>query len=171
MNILSITYSGEIQKPIDGNELTDAMEMLFGMCNKEITHWANGITGKSLRGVKKYKKNKVLFDNLQNDALEYVSFMTLPEDYVQACFDYFIYISINYKYRFVTATYEQGLLNDEKTEILKKILEGYMRAPYIEEIYVMDKEETPFSYAAKINPSSSYKTLQIISNRVVETKK
>ena len=35
------------------------------------------------------------------------------------------------------------------------------------ETYTMDKEETPLLYAAKMNPISSFKTLEIISNTTV----
>ena len=42
-----------------------------------------------------------------------------------------------------------------------------MELTYKEEIYTMDKEETPLLYAAKINPISSFKTLEIISNTTV----
>ena len=43
-----------------------------------------------------------------------------------------------------------------------------MQFPCVEEVYTMDKEETPILYAAKVNPSSSFKTLKIISNQKLD---
>ena len=45
------------------------------------------------------------------------------------------------------------------------MLSSYMELPYTEEIYTMDKEETPLLYAARINPKSSFKTLKILSSK------
>lgn len=80
----------------------------------------------------------------------------LPEDYETACFDYYIFISINYKYERITAIFDEGILKGEKIEIVKQILRDYVQFPCVEEVYTMDKEETPLLYAAKVNPSSSF---------------
>ena len=53
-------------------------------------------------------------------------------------------------------------------EIVKQILRDYVQFPCVEEVYTMDKEETPLLYAAKVNPSSSFKTLKIISNQKLD---
>lgn len=45
------------------------------------------------------------------------------------------------------------------------MLSSYMELPYTEEIYTMDKEETPLLYAARINPKSSFKTLKILFSK------
>ena len=52
-------------------------------------------------------------------------------------------------------------------EIVKQILRDYVQFPCVEEVYTMDKEETPLLDAAKVNPSSSFKTLKIISNQKI----
>ena len=104
---------------------------------------------------------------MKNDKLERVSFFSLPEDFVTAAFDYTIYISINYKEKYITAVFEKNILKNEKTEVIKNMLASYMELPYTEEIYTMDKEETPLLYAKKINPISSFKTLKVISSKTI----
>ncbi|MFR8651481.1 MAG: hypothetical protein ACLVEP_09205 [Faecalibacillus sp.] len=42
-----------------------------------------------------------------------------------------------------------------------------MAFPYTEEIFMMDKEETPLLYVEEINPMSSFKTLEIISKKII----
>lgn len=168
MNTLSITYYGKIRKLMDYEKLVDDIERIFCMCDKVITHWSYSITDKTAGKVKKYRRGKVLFKNLQNDKLEWVSFYALPEDYGTVCFDYYIFISINYKYERITAVFDEGILKDEESIIVKRMLRAYMKFPCVEEVYTMDKEETPFLYAAKVNPSSSFKTLKIISNQKLD---
>ena len=167
MNTLSITYYGKIRKLMNYEKLVDDIERIFCMCDKVITHWSYSITDKTAGKVKKYRRGKVLFKNLQNDKLEWVSFYALPEDYGTACFDYYIFISINYKYERITAIFDEGILKGEKIKIVKQILRDYVQFPCVEEVYTMDKEETPLLYVAKVNPSSSFKTLKIISNQKI----
>ena len=85
----------------------------------------------------------------------------------ESAFDYTIYISINYKEKYITAVFEKNVLKNEKIESIKNVLASYMESPYTEEIYTMDKEETPLLYAAKINPSSSFKTLRVLSSKTI----
>ena len=167
MNTFSITYYGKIRKTIDCENLANTMKIIFGMCDRQVTHWANGITGKNTGKVKCFKNNKFFRDAVQNEKLEYISFFSLPEDYRIASFDYAIYISVNYKRNYITAVFEEELIEKLNIETLRKLLGSYMELPYKEEIYTMDKEETPLLYAAKINPISSFKTLEIISNTTV----
>lgn len=94
-----------------------------------------------------------------------MSFFSLPKKFVTAAFDYTIYISINYKDKYITAVFEKNILKDKKVEAIKNMLSSYMELPYTEEIYTMDKEETPLLYAARINPKSSFKTLKILSSK------
>ena len=104
---------------------------------------------------------------VNNIGLERISFFPLPEDFVTAAFDYTIYISINYKEKYITAVFEKNVLKNEKIESIKNVLASYMESPYTEEIYTMDKEEPPLLYAAKSNPSSSFKTLRVLSNKTI----
>ena len=167
MNTVTVSYNGKIHKLIEHEKLIDTVERIFHMCDKEITHWSYNIADMAGGKVRKYKRGKVLFKNLQNDKLEWVSFYALPEDYGTACLDYYIFISINYKYERITAIFDEGILKGEKIEIVKQILRDYVQFPCVEEVYTMDKEETPLLYAAKVNPSSSFKTLKIISNQKI----
>ena len=167
MNTFSSTYYGKIRKSIDYENLANTMKIIFGMCDRQVTHWANSITGKNTGKVKRFKNNKFFRDAVQNEKLEYISFFSLPEDYRTASFDYAIYISVNYKRNYITAVFEEELIKKLNIEKLRKLLGSYMELPYKEEIYTMDKEETPLLYAAKINPISSFKTLEIISNTTV----
>lgn len=165
VNTLSITYNGKIRKLMDYEKLVDDIGKIFCMCDKKVTHWSYSITDKTAGKVRKYRRDKVLFKNLQNGKLEWVSFYALPEDYGTACFDYYIFISINYKYERITAVFDEGILKEEEIIIAKRMLRDYMKFPCVEEVYTMDKEETPLLYAAKVNPDSSFKTLKIISNQ------
>lgn len=167
VDTISITYSGTIRKLSDCERLIDAIEMIYAICDQKITHWGDSITGKNGGKVKKYKRGKILYDSLKNDKLERISFFSLPEDFGTAAFDYTIYISINYKEKYITAVFEKNILKNEKIEAIKSMLASYMELPYTEEIYTMDKEETPLLYAAKINPSSSFKTLKVLSCKTV----
>ena len=168
MNTFTVSYNGKIHKSIEDEKLIDSVERIVHMFDKEITHWSYSITDKTAGKVRKYKRGKVLFKNLQNNKLEWVSFYALPEDYRTACFDYYIFISINYKYERITAVFDEGILKGEKIEIVKQTLRDYVQFPCVEEVYTMDKEETPILYAAKVNPSSSFKTLKIISNQKLD---
>lgn len=51
--------------------------------------------------------------------------------------------------------------------IVHKLTEYEKLVDTIEMIYTMDKEETPLLYAAKINPSSSFKTLRVLSSKTI----
>ena len=167
METISITYRGIVHKLTEYEKLVDTIEMIYTMCDQKITHWGDSITGKNGGKVKKYKRGKILYNSLKNDNLERVSFFPLPEDFVTAAFDYTIYISINYKEKYITAVFEKNVLKNEKIESIKNVLASYMESPYTEEIYTMDKEETPLLYAAKINPSSIFKTLRVLSNKTI----
>ena len=168
MNTFSITYYGKIRKSIDCENLANTMKIIFGMCDRQVTHWANGITGKNTGKVKCFKNNKFFRDAVQNEKLKYISFFSLPENYRIASFDYAIYISVNYKRNYITSVFEEELIKRINIETLRKLLGSYMELPYKEETYTMDKEETPLLYAKKINPISSFKTLKIISNTSVK---
>ena len=87
MNTFTVSYNGKIHKSIEDEKLIDSVERIFHMFDKEITHWSYSITDKTAGKVRKYKRGKVLFKNLQNNKLEWVSFYALPEDYRTACFD------------------------------------------------------------------------------------
>lgn len=119
METISITYRGIVHKLTEYEKLVDTIEMIYTMCDQKITHWGDSITGKNGGKVKKYKRGKILYNSLKNDNLERVSFFSLPEDFVTAAFDYTIYISINYKEKYITAVFEKNVLKNEKIESIK----------------------------------------------------
>ena len=126
METISITYRGIVHKLTEYEKLVDTIEMIYTMCDQKITHWGDSITGKNGGKVKKYKRGKILYNSLKNDNLERVSFFSLPEDFVTAAFDYTIYISINYKEKYITAVFEKNVLKNEKIESIKNVLASYM---------------------------------------------
>ena len=134
METISITYRGIVHKLTEYEKLVDTIEMIYTMCDQKITHWGDSITGKNGGKVKKYKRGKILYNSLKNDNLERISFFPLPEDFVTAAFDYTIYISINYKEKYITAVFEKNVLKNEKIESIKNVLASYMESQYTEEI-------------------------------------
>lgn len=76
-------------------------------------------------------------------------------------------MTINYKRKHLALFIEENLIEDKKIELVKEICRSYMVYPCIEEIFTMDKEETPLLYVEKINPMSSFKTLEIISKEII----
>mgnify|MGYP000564551716 FL=1 len=107
METISITYRGIVHKLTEYEKLVDTIEMIYTMCDQKITHWGDSITGKNGGKVKKYKRGKILYNSLKNNELERVSFFSLPKKFVTAAFDYTIYISINYKDKYITAVFEK----------------------------------------------------------------
>ena len=75
MNTFTVSYNGKIHKSIEDEKLIDSVERIFHMFDKEITHWSYSITDKTAGKVRKYKRGKVLFKNLQNNknALAHIS--------------------------------------------------------------------------------------------------
>ena len=69
MNTFSSTYYGKIRKSIDYENLANTMKIIFGMCDRQVTHWANSITGKNTGKVKRFKNNKFFLDAVQNEKL------------------------------------------------------------------------------------------------------
>ena len=167
MKIFTITYKGKIDIKITVYELNQTIEKVFEIFNKKITHYAISITNKNTGKVKKYRKDKRLLENIQNNQLEYISFFALPQNYITVAFDYSLYMSINYKRKHLTIFIEENLIENKKIELVKEILRSYMAFPYTEEIFMMDKEETPLLYVEEINPMSSFKTLEIISKKII----
>lgn len=167
MKIFSITYKGNIDKKITVDELNQTIEKIFKIFNKNVTHYAISLPNKNTGKIKKYRKDKRLLESIQNNQLEYISFFALPQNYITAAFDYSLYITINYKRKHLALFIEENLIENKKIELVKEICRSYMVYPCIEEIFTMDKEETPLLYVEEINPMSSFKTLKIISKEII----
>ena len=86
--------------------------------------------------------------------------------FVTVAYDYLLSISINYKNNFMTATFDENIMNHECIEEIKTLLDTFMEKPYMQEIYTMDKEETPLLYAMGIK--NNFKTLKILSSEAVK---
>lgn len=116
--------------------------------------------------MKKYKRGKILHNYQSNNELERINFFSVPDDFLTVAYDYLLSISINYKNNFMTATFDENIMNHECIEEIKTLLDIFMEKPYMQEIYTMDKEETPLLYAMGIK--NDFKTLKILSSEAVK---
>ena len=51
----------------------------------------------------------------------------------------------------MTATFDENIMNHECIEEIKTLLDTFMEKPYMQEIYTMDKEETPLFFKCSFN--------------------
>ena len=165
MNTFSIINRGTLHKCIDDTFL-NAIENIYALCGLKITHYGVGITHKDTGKLKKYRKGKILYKYLNDTDLERISFFSVPEDFTTVAFDYLLFISINYMNNYIIATFDESVIKHECIENIKSILDTYMEKPYMQEIYMMDKEETPLLYAK--GTKNNFKTLKILSCKTVK---
>lgn len=66
----------------------------------------------------------------------------------------------------MTATFDKNIIHHECIEEIKTLLDTFMEKTYMQEIYTMDKEETPLLYAMGIK--NNFKTLKILSSEAVK---
>ena len=165
METISITNKGAIHKFVD-DVFIDEIEKIYDLCNLKITYYGVSITHRNIGQLKKYKRGKILHNYLSNNELERISFFSVPDDFVTVAYDYLLSISINYKNNFMTATFDKNIINHECIEEIKTLLDTFMEKPYMQEIYTMDKEETPLLYAMGIK--NDFKTLKILSSEAVK---
>ena len=163
---ISMTNRGTIHKYTDYESFLDLIEKVSALCGLKITHYGISIPNKNTGQLKKYKRGKILYNYLSHNELERISFFSVPDDFVTVAFDYLLYISIDYKNNYITAGFEKEILNHECIEEIKNILDTYMDKPYLQEIYLMDKEETPLLYAKGIK--KHFKTLNILSSQIIK---
>lgn len=168
METISITNRGAIHKFLD-DVFIDKIEKIYALCDLKISYYGVSITYKNTGQLKKYKRGKILHNYLSNNELERISFFSVPDNFVTVAFDYLLSISINYKNNYIIATFDENIINHEYIEEIKIILDTFMEKPYIQEIYTMDKEETPLLYAKGIK--KDFKTLKILSSEVVKEEK
>lgn len=168
METISITNRGAIHKFLD-DVFIDKIEKICALCDLKISYYGVSITYKNTGQLKKYKRGKILHNYLSNNELERISFFSVPDNFVTVSYDYLLSISINYKNNYIIATFDENIINHEYIEEIKIILDTFMEKPYIQEIYTMDKEETPLLYAKGIK--KDFKTLKILSSEVVKEEK
>ncbi|WP_295253777.1 hypothetical protein [uncultured Catenibacterium sp.] len=90
----------------------------------------------------------------------------MPDDFATVAYDYLLYVSNDYKNHDIIDTFDENIINYEYIEEIKRIFDIFMEKPYIQEIYIMDKEETPLLYAKGIK--NDFKILRIISKKTVK---
>lgn len=168
METISITNRGTIRNLLD-DVLIDTIENIYALCGLKISYYGVSIAYKNTGQLKKYKRGKILHNYLSNNELERINFFSVPDDFVTVAYDYLLSISINYKNNYIIATFDENIINHEYIEEIKIILDTFMEKPYIQEIYTMDKEETPLLYAKGIK--KDFKTIKILSSEVVKEEK
>lgn len=165
METISITNRGPIHKLVE-DIFIDKIENIFALCGLKVTYYGASIAHKNTGQLKKYKRGKILHNYLSNNELERISFFSVPDDFVTVAYDYLLSVSINYKNNFITATFDESIINHKYIEEIKTILDNFMEKTYMQEIYTMDKEETPLLYAMGIK--NNFKTLKILSSEAVK---
>lgn len=165
METISITNRGTIHKFVD-DVFIDTIENIYALCGLKINYYGVSIAHKNTGQLKKYKRGKVLHNYLANNKLERISFFSVPNDFVTVAYDFLLSISINYKNNFIAATFDESIINHKYIEEIKTILDNFMSKPYIQEIYTMDKEETPLLYTMGIK--NDFKTVKILSSEVLK---
>ena len=158
METISITNRGSIRKFVD-DVFIDTIENIYALCDLKISYYGVSIAYKNTGQLKKYKRGKILHNYLSNNELERINFFSVPYDYLLA-------ISINYKNNFMTATFDKNIIHHECIEEIKPLLDTFIEKPYMQEVYTMDKEETPLLYAMGIK--NNFKTLKILSSEAVK---
>ncbi len=142
METISITNRGSIRKFVD-DVFIDTIENIYALCDLKISYYGVSIAYKNTGQLKKYKRGKILHNYLSNNELERINFFSVPDDFVTVAYGYLLSISINYKNNFMTATFDKNIINHECIEEIKTLLDTFMEKAYMQEIYTMDKEETP----------------------------
>ena len=165
METISITNRGSIRKFVD-DVFIDTIENIYALCDLKISYYGVSIACKNTGQLKKYKRGKILHNYLSNNELERINFFSVPDDFVTVAHDYPLSISINYKNNFMTATFDKNIINNECIEEIKTLLDTFMEKTYMQEMYTMDKEETPLLYAMGIK--NDFKTLKILSSETVK---
>ena len=165
METISMTNRGTVHK-YNNDLFLELIEKISALCGLKITHYGISITNNNTGQLKKYKRGKILYNYLLHNELERISFFSVPDTFTTIAFDYLLYISINYKNNYITAVFEKEILNHECIEKIKRILDTFMEKPYIQEIYTMDKEETPLLYAKGLK--KHFKTLNVLSSQIIK---
>ena len=168
METISMTNRGTVHK-YNNDLFLELIEKISALCSLKITYYGICITNKNTGQLKKYKRGKILYNYLSHNELERISFFSVPDTFTTIAFDYLLYISIDHKNNYITAIFEKEILNHECIKEIKRILDTFMEKPYIQEIYTMDKEETPLLYAKGIK--KHFKTLNVLSSQIIKEDK
>ena len=135
METISITNRGSIHKFVD-DVFIDTIENIYALCDLKISYYGVSIAYNNTGQLKKYKRGKILHNYLSNNELERINFFSVPDDFVTVAYDYLLAISINYKNNFMTATFDENVMDHECIEEMKTLLDTFMEKPYMQEIYI-----------------------------------
>ena len=110
---------------------------------------------------RKNNRSRILNSINNNEEIEFLTVCSLPKNFIQAVFDYYMYIGINIKHKQIEMAIEKDLYL--KVDINKTIQELKNFIILEEgEIFEISRKECPFSYARRWNDISYYKTLKIL---------
>ena len=159
---ISITFNGKVEE--DNSKWIkwyNEAKKIISLLGYEPTHV--GISSAKLNSGKvmilKRNEKKVIASMENGDKIKYLSMYSLPDNYNSASFDYNVLLGRDSDY--IILIMNKSDFNNIDEGILVGILEEYIDVKS-GEIYEMDRNEVPLFYAAKDNPSSSFKTLKII---------
>lgn len=128
METISITNRGSIHKFVD-DVFIDTIENIYALCDLKISYCGVSIAYKNTGQLKKYKRGKILHNYLSNNELERINFFSVPDDFLTVAYDYLLAISINYKNNFMTATFDENVMDHECIEEIKTLLDIFMENP------------------------------------------
>ena len=140
----------------------EGAKQIYSLINIEPTNCSVSTLGKE-GGLLKYKslEKKMERTKAEKKLIDNISFWTLPDDYTSIVFDFIVdlesidgitFLSLNEEYMSVDN------LNENKiVDILKKMVPDGKG-----EIYFMDNDEAPGTYALNWNTPGFYKTLKVI---------
>jgi hypothetical protein len=162
---ISITINGNIKKEANLLDWLSDAAKIFELFECNITHV--GIGGAQFKSGKALNysrmKNKIIKSINASERIDYIEFDCLPTDYRLAAFDYKMGLTLSNTLALITLIVEKKIYQSEYDDMIIEIFKKYMTASRIEK-YEMDKSESPIIYAAKANPTSYFKTLNIVDS-------
>ena len=158
---ITIAFNGENFVDDKWSELFNDSKTIVKSLSYEPTH-AEISCSKSGKILTLKRSEKKILNYLQSgEKIEYFTLYSLPEKFDCAAFDYNVFISCDKD--LMSITMNKSIYDEGKKESILNIFVKYMNSGFYE-VYEMDRMESPFIYAVKANPKSSFKSLSIIEN-------
>lgn len=155
----SITIYGSVQEGKWDQLYLEAKDFaeLLGYSLNYIGYTSSTHNSTKVRKIPKNDKNLLL--KLNDDTISDMDLLSLPEGFKTACFDYDLMIARNQK--FITIVLNSS--DFEKVD-LKQTIAIFSKYSKVSEIqvYEMDRDETPFSFAFGGNPISCFPSLKML---------
>lgn len=160
---VSITLWGNLERCDKWTEWYTDVKKIFDLLGFDITHWGIRSLKRQMPKVAKIpRKEEKIFERLRKEEnLQALSCYSLPKDYQNASFDYDLLIVKNEKY--ISVIMNGSDYSVERGEIIKMILCQYTQE-FRGQIYKMNKQEVPLTYAADNNSSIVCPSLEIIDS-------